>query len=66
MSKPKILTHQQTALVKVIDLINRMESDTADEELGTLLNDSVLLLEGAIDRITAIEEEIEAMAADIE
>jgi hypothetical protein len=56
----------KTALTKIIDLLNQMEQTTADEELGTLLNDAILLIEGAADRLTALDEEFDAAANDIE
>jgi hypothetical protein len=61
----KIYTGQQATLVKVINLLNRLEELTNDSELGDYFNHAVLLLESANDRITQIEEEVEAEGDDI-
>jgi hypothetical protein len=52
----------KNSLQKIIDVLNEIETVTADLELGQLINDATLLLEGAIDRCTAIDEELAAMA----
>lgn len=61
----KIYTSQQAAIVKVINLLNRLEELTGDEELSECFNNAVLLLETASDRITQLEEEAEAAGDDI-
>jgi len=50
----------------MIGLIEAMQGANADEELDTCLENASDALTNAVDRITAIEEEIETLADDLD
>lgn len=53
-------------LTKIIALLNKLEETSNDDEFCYCINEAILQIESAAERLTAIDEELEAEATEID